>query len=207
MLIRRESPADIASIHAVTTAAFAKPDQPTPVEADLVDWLRADEGWIPALSMVAVIGDEVVGHVVCTRAWIAPSATSAVPLTPLGTATPALPEGDGTAPPERSERGWASESTALGLGPLSVHPTHQRQGVGLALMHAVLGAADALGESLVALLGNPDYYSRFGFGPASDLGIAAPDPQWGKYFQARVLSAYDGTQSGTFRYADPFSRL
>ena len=39
------------------------------------------------------------------------------------------------------------------------------------------------------------------------LGITAPDPQWGKYFQARVLSSYDGTQSGRFRYAEPFSRL
>jgi putative acetyltransferase len=175
MLIRRESPADVAAIHAVTKAAFTKPDQPSPVEADLVDWLRADEGWIPALSLVAVLDDEVVGHVVCTRAWVV------------------LP--------------WGSESTALGLGPLSVHPGYQHQGVGLALMHAVLGASDALGESLVALLGSVDYYSRFGFRPAADLGIAAPDPQWGKYFQARALSAYDGTQSGTFRYADPFSRL
>src|SRR5688572_7730935 len=171
MLIRRETPADIAAIHAVTKAAFTKPNQPAPVEADLVDWLRADEGWIPALSMVAVIDGEIAGHVVCTRAWIAPL--------------------------------QASESTALGLGPLSVHPVHQRRGVGLALMHAVLGAADALGESLVALLGNPDYYSRFGFGPAAALGIEAPDSQWGRYFQARALSAYDGTQFGTFRYAEP----
>src|SRR5262245_46253050 len=31
---------------------------------------------------------------------------------------------------------------ALGLGPLSVRPDRQRQGVGSALMHAVLGAAD-----------------------------------------------------------------
>jgi putative acetyltransferase len=191
MLIRRETPADIASIHAVTKAAFAKPGQPAPVEADLVDWLRADEGWIPALSMVGVVGGEVVGHVVCTRAWIA----STAPASRLGEAT------------EPGARGWVSESTALGLGPLSVHPNHQRRGVGLALMHAVLGAADALGESLVALLGSRDYYSRFGFRPAADLGIAAPDPRWGNHFQARALSAHDGTQSGTFRYADPFSRL
>ena len=30
-------------------------------------------------------------------------------------------------------------------------------------MHAVLGAADALGEPLAALLGDPGYYRRFGF--------------------------------------------
>ncbi len=59
----------------------------------------------------------------------------------------------------------AGEQAALGLGPLGVAPAHQRAGVGLALMHAVLGAADALGEPLVALLGNPRYYARFGFVP------------------------------------------
>jgi putative acetyltransferase len=181
MLIRRETPEDITAIHAVTKAAFTKPHEPAPVEPDLVDWLRADEGWIPALSMVAVINGEIAGHVVCTRAWIT---------------TPTV-----------APTAWVSESTAVGLGPLSVHPVHQRQGVGLALMHAVLGAADALGESLVGLLGSPDYYNRFGFGPASALGITAPDPKWGHYFQARTLSSYDGTQSGTFRYAEPFSRL
>ena len=43
-------------------------------------------------------------------------------------------------------------------GPLSVRPDRQRRGVGSALMHAVLGAADALGEPLVALLGSTAYY-------------------------------------------------
>ncbi len=180
MLIRRETPADETAIHAVTQAAFAKPGEPEPAEADLVDWLRVDEGWIPALSMVAIIDDRVAGHVVCTRAWIAAPAT---------------------------EQGWVSESTALGLGPLSVHPDHQRRGVGPALMHAGLGAADALGESLIALLGSPDYYSRFGFRDAAELNITSPDPTWGRYFQARALTAYDGTQLGQFRYAEPFSRL
>ncbi|GIH04673.1 N-acetyltransferase [Rhizocola hellebori] len=198
MLIRRETPADIPAIYAVTKAAFSKPDQPAPVEAELVDWLRADEGWIPALSLVAVTGEDVVGHVVCTRAWITPSAAPSIP---------AAVAGAGSGAADRGERGLVSESTALGLGPLSVHPDHQRRGVGLALMHSILGAADALGESLVALLGNPGYYTRFGFGPASGLGIAAPDPQWGNAFQARPLSSYDGTQSGTFRYSEPFSRI
>lgn len=44
-------------------------------------------------------------------------------------------------------------SSALGLGPLAVRPDQQGQGVGQALMHAVLGAADALGKPFVALLG------------------------------------------------------
>jgi putative acetyltransferase len=51
----------------------------------------------------------------------------------------------------------------IALGPLAVRPDRQQNGVGSALMHAVLGAADALGEPLAALLSNPAYYQRFGF--------------------------------------------
>jgi putative acetyltransferase len=178
MLIRRETPADIATIRSVTAAAFTGvAHSAPPVEADgapgeatLVGWLRDDEGWIPALSLVAELDGQVVGHVVCTRGSLA--------------GTP-----------------------ALGLGPVSVDPDHQGRGVGSALMHAVLGAADALGEPVVALLGDPAYYARFGFVPAARLGIDAPDPAWGDYFQARPLASYDASVRGAFGYAAPFSRL
>src|SRR5215472_4523932 len=63
-------------------------------------------------------------------------------------------------------RGRVGSAAALALAPLCVHPRHQRRGVGRALMHTVLGAADALGEPLVAVLGDPAYYSQFDFGPA-----------------------------------------
>ena len=103
-------------------------------------------------------------------------------------------------------RGHLDERPALGLGPVSVLPRHQGDGIGSALMHAVLAAAEARGETLVALLGDPAYYTRFGFVPASSLSITAPDPAWGDYFQARPLTAYDG-RGGAFRYAAPFDRL
>ncbi|MER6694997.1 GNAT family N-acetyltransferase [Streptomyces minutiscleroticus] len=168
MLIRRESPEDVPAVRAVTAAAFAKPDTPVPVEVTLLDALRVCADWLPALSLVAVDErEEVVGHVVCTRARI------------------------GTAP-------------VLGLGPLSVHPDHQRRGVGLALMHSVLGAADALGEPLVALLGSPAYYGRYGFRPSTEYGVTAPDPAWGTYFQVRTLTAYEPALKGAFAYAGPF---
>ncbi|THA25857.1 N-acetyltransferase [Streptomyces sp. RKND-216] len=104
-------------------------------------------------------------------------------------------------------RGRLAEVPVLGLGPLSVHPKHQRTGVGSALVHAVLGAADALGEPLVALLGDPAYYGRFGFRPATEYGIAPPDPAWTTAFQVRTLSAYDPAMRGTFAYAEPFSQV
>ena len=69
MLIRREAAGDVAAIRAVTAAAFGKPGAAgLPAEATLVDELRADGAWLPALSLVAVDGaGEVMGHVVCTR--------------------------------------------------------------------------------------------------------------------------------------------
>ncbi|WP_367136135.1 GNAT family N-acetyltransferase [Saccharothrix sp. HUAS TT1] len=167
MLIRRETAADVQAIHDVTEAAFAaRPGG----EVRLVGALRADVGWIPALSLVAEVDGAVVGHVVCTRGTV------------------------GSAP-------------ALGLGPLSVLPSHQRSGVGKALVHTVLGAADALSEPLVVLLGDPDYYSRFGFVRASTLGITPPEPDWDPYFQARTLSAYTPAATGPFSYAAPFADL
>ena len=103
-------------------------------------------------------------------------------------------------------RGHVGDAPVLALGPLSVRPDSQRRGVGSALMHAVLGAADALDEPLVALLGSPDYYRRFGFRLSGELGISPPLPRWGPHFQVRTLTAYDPALRGTFAYPEPFDR-
>lgn len=175
--IRRELSDDIEQISSVVAAAFslaahsAPPTRPggPPGEVDLLLWLRADAGWLADLSLVASADDEVVGHVVCTRAYV-------------------------------------DEAPALGLGPLSVRPDHQRAGVGDALVREVLSRAEQAGETLVALLGEPAYYRRFGFGPARELGVESPDPAWGDYFQARALGERHHPV-GRFAYAEPFSRL
>ncbi|MGB3441591.1 MAG: N-acetyltransferase [Actinophytocola sp.] len=96
---------------------------------------------------------------------------------------------------------------ALGLGPLGVDPAVQKAGVGGALMHAVLGAADAMDEPIVVLLGHTGYYPRFGFEPATTFGITPPAPEWGDHFQARPLSTYDPKTRGPFAYAGPFNDL
>jgi putative acetyltransferase len=104
-------------------------------------------------------------------------------------------------------RGWLEPlgHPVLGLGPLGVRPENQRGGVGTVLVHALLAVAEAADERLIALLGSPDYYRRFGFVPASELGITAPDPAWGEHFQARHLNG--PPVQGAFRFAEPFSRL
>jgi len=168
--VRREragAEQDAELVRAVHRAAFAS-DSGEPVEVGLVDALRADPGWLPHLSLVAVLDGQVVGHVVATRATV-----------------------DG--------------APALGVGPLGVLPAFHGRGVGTALMYALLGAAQARAESLVALLGEPGYYGRFGFTAASGLGVLAPDPGWGPYFQALLLAAEAPT--GAFRYAAPFDDL
>jgi putative acetyltransferase len=104
-------------------------------------------------------------------------------------------------------RGHVDSIPALALAPLSVHPDQQRRGVGSALMHAILGAADASGEPLVALLGAPRYYERFGFRPSTDYHIQPPVPEWRPHFQVRPLTAYHSTLQGTFTYPEPFDHL
>lgn len=169
VIVRRERQQDVVAIAAVTRAAFLpSAGGGEPVEVGLVEALRSSDAWLPALSLVAVAeGDEVIGHVLCTRAHV-------------------------------------GDEPALGLGPLSVRPDWQRRGVGSALMHAVLGAAEALGEPVVVLLGSPGYYGRFGFGPAAACGITPPVPEWRGAFQVRVLAR---PLAGPFAYARPFMEL
>jgi putative acetyltransferase len=94
----------------------------------------------------------------------------------------------------------------LALGPLGVRPDRQRRGYGSALVHALLGAADALDEPLVGVLGDPRYYGRFGFRHAASYGITPPLPGWVPHFQVRTLTRYDPSTRGAFAYVEPFLR-
>jgi putative acetyltransferase len=73
------------------------------------------------------------------------------------------------------------------------------------LLEALLAAADFADVPLVVLLGSPQYYGRFGFRPARELGVTSPDPEWGDAFQARALSAHTSPVAGPFRYAPAFA--
>ena len=106
-----------------------------------------------------------------------------------------------------STRGWVGEHELLGLGPIAVTPRLQRQGIGSALMKETITRANAAGESGIALLGSPDYYSRFGFVPAASFGVQSPEAVWGDHFQLLPLALWPGGVHGTFRYAEPFMLL
>jgi len=87
-----------------------------------------------------------------------------------------------------------------GLGPISVAPDRQGQGIGSRLMHAALDALRQRGAAGCVVLGDPAYYGRFGF--AANPGVILPDVP-PEYFQT---VSFDGsTPSGTVRYHDAFN--
>ncbi|HVC78011.1 MAG TPA: N-acetyltransferase [Candidatus Micrarchaeaceae archaeon] len=98
-------------------------------------------------------------------------------------------------------RGDLEGREVVAVAPLAVAPSRQGRGVGSALMTELLSRADAAGYALVALLGNPMYYRRFGFEPSGPLNISYPPVGVGDpHFQVRRLSAFDPSYSGKFRY-------
>lgn len=176
MLLRRERPADRPAVLRVIHDAFAK-DDTVPIEVGLTERLF-DDGYIPERSLVALDVDRIVGYVIGSRGFVGDIERTGIERTGIG---------------------------AVGIGPLAVLPEYQGRGVGTALMFALVGAAEATHEQLLVLLGEPDYYGRFGFRAGSEVGVGSPDPEWGTYFQALQLS--DGPVNGTFRYAKPFDEL
>lgn len=98
-----------------------------------------------------------------------------------------------------------ADTRLLQLSPLSVVPDRQGEGIGSALTRQALRLADARGEPLVLVLGHPAYYPRFGFRPASSLGLLAPDPTWPDHaFMAIPLSRYDPSIRGRVVFAPAF---
>ena len=90
-------------------------------------------------------------------------------------------------------KGW------FGLGPISVSPNIQRSGIGSKLMRSALETLKASGASGCVLLGDPAYYSRFGFQPESCLVLDEVPPE---YFQAIQFSGV--LPSGKVKYHEAF---
>lgn len=93
---------------------------------------------------------------------------------------------------------------ALGLAPVAVLPERQNQGIGSALIEKALDRAKGRDEEIVFVLGEPDYYRRFGFTREAAAPFASPYA--GPYFMARPFGV-DLPSSGTAAYAPAFARL
>ncbi|GHG99004.1 GNAT family N-acetyltransferase [Pseudodonghicola xiamenensis] len=80
-----------------------------------------------------------------------------------------------------------------GLGPISVRPDRQRQGIGGALLREGLAQLKDQGAAGVVLVGDPAYYTRFG--PLPGLRF---DGAPAHYFMGLVLNGPRATGSVTF---------
>ena len=59
----------------------------------------------------------------------------------------------------------------VGLGPMAVRPDAQNRGIGSRLVEAGLDECRRRGKALVVVVGHAAYYPRFGFQPATRLGL------------------------------------
>lgn len=94
---------------------------------------------------------------------------------------------------------------ACGMGPVGVAPLHQRRGIGTQLIEDGLRQCPGLGWNATFVLGDPRYYSRFGFALAAPLGLHFVGPQFDTAFQCRELrsGALEGS-SGLVQYHAAF---
>ena len=163
--IRDARPGDAAAVRAVHIAAF-----PTVQEADLVERLQRDGDAV--LSLVAVEGEAIVGHILMSR-------MNAV--------------GDGRV------------YHAVGVAPVAVLPDRQNAGIGGRLVREAVSRMRDQGEELVFLVGEPDYYRRFGFSAAAASSFASRYS--GPYLMALALNGAEPPAAGRADYAPAFAGL
>jgi putative acetyltransferase len=160
--IRDERPDDVEAIRAVNRRAFGQNQ-----EADLVDALRSAGAVL--VSLVAIVNELVVGHILYSPASIA------------------------------GVRGAA-------LGPMSVLPEYQRQGIGSKLVQAGNRALEAAGCPFIIVVGHPEFYPRFGFAPANARGITC---EWNVPDDVFMIAVLDEAQmadvSGLATYRREFA--
>lgn len=142
LTVREETPGDAAAVEQVVQAAFGQRD-----EAEIVARLRSRNEL--TLSLVAEVTAAGQQNSLEQHSLIVGHIAFS-PVTIAGQS--------------RGQR-W------LGLAPVSVAPEFQRQGIGSRLIEAGLERCRGLGAELVVVLGEPGYYSRFGFEPASRFGL------------------------------------
>jgi len=90
--------------------------------------------------------------------------------------------------------------TALLLGPVAVHPTHQGEGLGGFLIRSGLDEATRAGWARVILVGDAPYYARFGFGVLDGVTMPPPTNPDRVLGQALQPGAWDGVTGDVLRW-------
>ncbi|WP_189246532.1 GNAT family N-acetyltransferase [Streptosporangium pseudovulgare] len=146
---RPETAADLVPIREVNLAAF-----PTPLEADLVEALRADpRAWIPGLSWVAEApGGGVAGFALLTRCHV--DGAPALTLGPCAVSPEYQRQGAGSAAIRAALRAAREqgENLVLVLGHAEYYP---RFGFIPASRHAIRPPFDVADEYMMALAFDP----------------------------------------------------
>ena len=95
---------------------------------------------------------------------------------------------------------------AAGLAPVSTNPAHQARGIAASLIEQGLSELRALGMEISFVLGNPEYYARFGYSAADAVRFYSPYAC--PAFMVQMLDARRSLpQGGTADYAPAFARL
>ena len=109
----------------------------------------------------------------------------------------------------RLTRGWLDAEarlvTVLVLSPLSVAPDMQHRGIGRALVSHAIEEAERSGVPAVFVEGDPAFYARLGWRPASELDVTPPSdriPE--RACQAVRLPGWEPWMRGALVYADTF---
>ncbi len=163
IIIRNETRSDIKAISEITKAAFEALAVSNQTEQFIIDALR--DANVLTISMVAVSGKRVVGHLAFSPVTIS----------------------DGS--PD-----W------YGLGPISVLPELQKQGIGKSMMQEGLARLKSLGAKGCILVGDPGYYERFGFRSPPDMFIEGVPQEY-----VLALPFVESKASGTVAFHDAFA--
>nr|VFK79958.1 MAG: putative acetyltransferase [Candidatus Kentron sp. SD] len=95
-----------------------------------------------------------------------------------------------------------------GLGPVSVLPAHQRQGVGAALIREGLFRLKNLNAAGCCVVGHPNYYRKFGFENVPELVYEGVPPEvfFALSFDGRIprgaVAFHEGFEAGARRGAE-----
>jgi putative acetyltransferase len=96
-------------------------------------------------------------------------------------------------------------TTGAGLGPMAVLPEYQLQEIGSRLVTTGNESLKENGFPFVVVLGHPEFYPRFGFTPASALGITC---QWDVPDDVFMVLVLDESKkagiAGLAKYRDEF---
>jgi putative acetyltransferase len=205
--LRPEGQDDLESIRHVNIMAFERTE-----EADLVDSLRG--AGAVTLSVVTVLGAHRLGGTGTSDAFGADDTAEVADATDADTCALCACELYGgeivghvlfTPVVVATQDG---ELPLLGLGPVAVLPANQRQGLGTMMLSGCLEYLRAQGHRGVVVVGDPDFYRRFGFINASRWGLRSEFPVPDENFMALSLKpGVLGGFAGTVRYRPEFGQV